>query len=236
MKWIAAVLLSVAAVSSAFAAGGGGALKQVHVDLGDKDSLRNGAKVFANFCQGCHSLGFMRYNRMAEDLDIPESVLLDNLMFNTDKTGDLMMSSLHEDDAKTWFGKVPPDLSLYARARGANHLFTYLTGFYREQSGKVSNLVLPGLSMPHVLAELQGWQEIDGHDEHGQPKLVLAEPGKLTAQQFDKEMTDLTRYLVYVAEPAAMVRTKVGVYIILYLALLCFILVLLKKEYWRDVH
>lgn len=236
MKLIVTAFLTLFSLNAL--AAGGGAVRDVHIDLSDKASLQNGAKLFVNYCQGCHSLEYMRYNRLAQDLEIDEKTLLDNLMFNTDKTGDLISSAISQEEAVTWFGKQPPDLSLYARARGADHLFTYLTGFYREDSGKVNNVALPGLSMPHVMWELQGWQKLlpQAEDDHSYRKFEISEAGQLSPEEFDEEMTDLTRFLVYVSEPAALVRVKTGVYIILYLALLCFILVLLKKEYWRDVH
>jgi ubiquinol-cytochrome c reductase cytochrome c1 subunit len=243
MKTIGLILLMV--LSNVVLAGGGGyPLLHAPVNLSDQASLQRGAKMFVNYCMGCHSAKFMRYNRMAADLGIAEDVLKANLMFgpDKDKVGELMTIAMREEDGKRWFGRNPPDLSVAARARGADWLYTYLNGFYREpaKNNKVDNVVLPGLSMPHALADLQGWQEpVWSTNKEGYKyisALDLKEPGSMSAEAYAKATADLVNFMVYLGEPAQLVRKSVGIKVILYLLLLAGVFYLLKREYWRDVH
>jgi len=226
-----------------FAAGGSDIhLDKVHIELSNKSSLQRGASTFVNFCLSCHSASFMRYNRMAKDLDISEELLEENLIFGEAKVGDLMITTMPEETAKDWFGVAPPDLSLVARSRGPDWLYTYLRSFYLDESspGGWNNCVFPHVAMPHALYEWQGSQRLKDGDckphEEGESPFEIVIPGKLTPAEYDVAMGDLTNFLVYLAEPAKMVRYKMGFWIILLLAVLSVLTYMLKKEYWRDLH
>ena len=257
-----ALLLVSLFTSNAFAAGGhGAAVDKVHMNMSDKASLQNGAKLFVNYCLSCHSASYARYNRVAEDLDIPLWQLRENLMFTTEKEGDLMKTTMPAEDAKRWFGVAPPDLTLVARVRNPDWIYTYLRAFYLDESSPSgwNNSLFKNVAMPHAMYELQGVQRfvgnvkkggdhsaIDAHAssailEDGQ-KIVgdaifeLEHPGKLTPAEFDKSMADLTAFLSYLGEPAQLQRQKIGVFTIAFLILLLLLCVMLKAEYWRDVH
>ena len=219
---------------------------EIEVNVHDKASLQRGARLFVNYCLSCHSATYMRFSRLARDLDIPEAVAKQNLMFVSDKIGDTMQVSMNPREAETWFGVVPPDLSMLARARGVDWVYAFLTSFYRDPSrpSGVNNLMLRNTAMPHVLWELQGWQEPviqNKPDESGQPvKTVvgveLAEPGALGAEEFKAAVRDLVGFLAYVSEPAKPLRQRVGFWVLWYLAVFLAVAYLLKREYWRDVH
>jgi len=158
------VLLAALAPAAAFAAGGGAQLERAGNDVGNRASLQRGAANFVNYCLGCHSAKYVRYNRVATDLGISEEQLVENLMFTGERPHDTMRIGINPTDAMRWFGVVPPDLSLIARARGTDYLYTFLRSFYADPSRPtgVNNIVLPGTSMPHVLWSLQGVQERSG--------------------------------------------------------------------------
>jgi len=216
-------------------------------------SLQRGARDFMNYCSGCHSLKYLRYNRLARDLEIPEDLLKANLMFTSDKPGDHILSSMPKgspDPSKPskpeeWFGRAPPDLSLSARERGPDWIYSYLLTFYLDPSrpAGVNNLVLPGASMPHVLGDLQGWQvkiedksdEAGGHGHHG-PALELVQPGTLSAPEYKERVGDLTNFLVYAAEPGRNHRMGLGGPVLLFVVIFGILCYLLKVEYWKDVH
>lgn len=211
----------------------------VKVDLGDKASLQRGARTFVNYCLSCHSAAYMRYNRMGLDLGIPEELVKENLMFTTDKAGDLMKTALRKDDAQDWFGTVPPDLTLVTRWRSPEWVYTYLRGFYRDDKSTTgwNNVVFANVAMPHVLSESQGEQRT--LTKSGTPvfeRFELAQSGTRTPAQFDGDMRDLTNFLVYLGEPAKLERYRLGIYVLLFLALFFVVAYLLKKEYWKDVH
>lgn len=224
-----------------------GVLMHARVDLSNKASLQRGARIFVNYCQGCHSAAFMRYSRMANDLGITEEVLKKNLMFGTDKPGDTMTTSLTKEEGVQFFNVAPPDLSVIARARGADWLYSYFMTFYRDDSRPtgVNNLTFKDVAMPHVLWNLQGWQRPvlkDGVDPEGKIEaedidhLELETPGKLNEQEYADTVNDLVNFLVYMGEPAKLKRYTVGGWVMVYLIVLLFVVYLLKKEYWRDVH
>ena len=226
-----------------FAAGGGGAhLDSVDIDMSDTESLQRGAGLFVNYCLSCHSAAYMRYNRMSEDLQIPKEVVEDNMMFAADRIGGLMKTSMPEEDAKKWFGKAPPDLSLIARSRGPEWLYTYLRGFYLDDTSPSgwNNTLFPKVAMPHVMYSLQGARNaIFKKDENGVEVFdhyEMVKPGTLNEDEFDSAMRDLTNFMVYLAEPARLVRYKLGVYVLIFLAIFFVFAYLLKKEYWKDVH
>jgi len=220
-------------------------------DLSDQAALQRGARTFVNYCLGCHSAAYMRYNRMGQDLGIPDSVLLKNFMFGTDKVGDTMTVAMSREDAIRYFGIAPPDLSVTARSRGAEWLYNYLMTFYRdpEKPSGVNNLVFKDVAMPHVLWELQGWQEavyVDEVDENGLPvkrieRLELVappdeKPGVYQGEEYEQTVTELVNFMVYLGEPIILHRYSFGLWVIAYMGFLLIIAYFLKKEYWKDVH
>ena len=242
---LAASLAGIAmTLAPALAAAAGGAnLEHAQVNIGSTASLQRGAALYANYCLGCHSLGYQRYSRLARDLGLTEEQVMQNLNFTGAKFGEQMVSALDPADGEAWFGKAPPDLSLVSRVRGADWIYTYLKTFYVDEERPVgwNNTTFEGASMPHVLAGLQGiqrpiWSETaEGGVPHIQ-RLELVEPGSLTPEQYDQVVLDITNFLQYVGEPAALQREAFGLWVILFLAGLTFLAWLLKKEYWRDVH
>ena len=231
---------------SALASGGGGTAYTFDEDLGNEASLQRGATAFMNYCSGCHSLTYLRYNRISKDLNIPEELVRENLMFGTDKFG-FPVESAMPIKAEVWFGVVPPDLTLTARSKGADWVYSFLKTFYLEEGrpNGVNNLTLAGASMPHVLGPLQGWQnhkEAEHHDEaaggHGPaaPQFEMVAEGSLNAKEYDRLVSDITNFLVYAAEPAKLVRYKLGVKVIFFLFIFTGLAYLLKREYWKDVH
>jgi ubiquinol-cytochrome c reductase cytochrome c1 subunit len=239
------VLALALAPVAAFASGGEAALHSANVDITNKASLQRGASNFVNYCLGCHSAKYVRYNRVAADLGLTEQQLIDNLMFTGERPHDTMRIAMNPDDAKRWFGVVPPDLSLVARSRGADYVYTFLRSFYADPAkpSGVNNIVLPGTAMPHVLWELQGVQEAvwEGHmDEQGNAQrhfkeFKLASPGKLSPAEYDAFVHDTVNFLEYVAEPAQLKRRSLGFPVIAFLVFFTLLAWALKKEYWKDV-
>ena len=233
-------------------------LDHMQVDLENRSSLQAGAHSYINYCMGCHSLQYSRYERVADDLGIPHDLMLDNMVFDPElKIGALMENNMDEDQAKRWFGVAPPDLTLVARARGVDWLYTYLRGFYADPQRPygVNNQLFPDVAMPHALLDLQGLQECDpdpvavargnirrdpltGRDIPLDPcaKLRLAEEGELSAEEFDAAVYDLVNFLAYVGEPAALKRERLGVYVLSFIAVFFVFTRLLDREYWKDVH
>jgi len=227
------------AVSLPVFAAGGGALEKANVNIRDTPAIQRGAQLFVNYCFSCHSASYMRYNRLAEDLGLGEELVMENLVFADVKIGETMDIAMPQDSAAAWFGKAPPDLSLIARSRGADWLYTYLLTFYQDESGGWNNLALPNAAMPHVLWQLQGIQKPiyathDGHEviDH----LTLAKPGLQSPEEFEETAHDLVTFLEYLGEPAKLKRKNTGVWVLLFLALFALIAYALKAEYWRDVH
>ena len=231
-------LVSLLASTMAFASG------DIHLDkaptnLSDQQSLQRGAKTFVNYCLSCHSAQAMRYNRL-QDIGLTEQQIKDNLIFTDAKVGDVMTNSMSKKDAKVWFGASPPDLSVIARFRGVDWLYTYLRGFYRDETRPTgwNNVAFDKVGMPHVLNELQGEQvlHVEKHGEHETQKLVLARPGKMTPVEYDGMVADLVNYLDYMGEPAKTTRMKLGIYVLLFLGIFFVPAYYLKKEYWKDIH
>lgn len=223
----------------AAAAGPEKPLDSVYVNLSDTASLQRGARMFINYCLSCHSAAYMRYNRMAQDLNISDDVLKENLLFAGDKTGDLMTTNMSAEDAKKWFGVWPPDLTLVARVRKPDWIYTYLRSFYIDETSPSgwNNTLFENVAMPHVLYELQGSQRLAGTDpESGKPDFTLASEGSLAPEEFDSAIRDLTNFLVYLGEPIRLKRHTIGVFVILFLLIFFALAYLLKKEYWKDVH
>jgi len=219
-------------------------LDPVNIDLGDKASLQRGAKLFVNYCLSCHSASYMRYNRMGADLGISDKEIEKYMGFITDKEGKfkvgaLMQANLSADEAKAAFNTVPPDLSLTARSRGPEWIYTYLRSFYQDEKAVSgwNNVVFPSVAMPHVLAGLQGTQRaVMSEDGKVIEKLEMAKAGSMEKADYDKAVRDLTNFMVYLAEPAKLVRYRIGIYVILFLLILAVPAYLLNKEYWKDVH
>jgi ubiquinol-cytochrome c reductase cytochrome c1 subunit len=240
MRIAAAFALALAGVTPAFAAGGGALPFTFKATTANEASLQRGARAFMDYCVSCHSLKYLRYNRLAHDLSIPDELLRKYLMLGTDKAGDPITTTMPAD-AEKWFGRAPPDLSLTARERGPDWVYSYLLSFYIDPSKPtgVNNLVLPGASMPHVLGELQGWQRLApdpaaaGH--HG-PKFERVLPGTLSEGEYKAFIGDLTNFLVYAAEPVRNHRVAVGVLALLFVVVFWGLAYLLKVEYWKDVH
>ncbi|MES1926100.1 cytochrome c1 [Salinisphaera sp. T31B1] len=237
--------------ASAFAAGGESVPFHFDANLGNQASLQRGAKLFMNYCSGCHSLEYMRYQRIAEDLDIPEDVMENNLMLTQGKIHDTIQGTMPSEEAAEWFGKAPPDLSLTARERGADWIYSFLLSFYLDDSRPtgVNNVVMSNTAMPAVLAPLQGYQVLEhGEDGHGdaegggeghgggEPQFKLVQDGELNPAQYRSAVGDLTNFLVYVGEPAKMVRYSLGFKVIVFLLLFTGLAYMLKREFWRDVH
>jgi ubiquinol-cytochrome c reductase cytochrome c1 subunit len=227
------------------ASSGGVHLDKADIDLHNQQSLQRGAKLFVNYCLSCHSAQFQRYNRMARDIGLSDDQVIENLMFASNKVGSAMTVAMSRADGKTWFGAAPPDLSLVARSRGVDWLYTYLRTFYVDETRPfgVNNLVFPSVGMPHVLWELQGVQkpvyktvEHDGESKEVLDHLELVEPGKLTPVEYDQAVRDLVGFLAYVGEPVQLERKALGVKVILFLLVFFVVAYLLKKEYWKDVH
>lgn len=226
-------------------AAGGGDVDQAQTDLGNIAAIQRGAKLFVNYCQGCHSAEYMRYSRIQEDLGLTEEQVEDNLIFGDAKVGDVMTVAMETDDQVLWLGAKAPDLSLVARSRGVDWLYTYLRQFYVDDSRPTgwNNKLFPNVSMPNIFWEQQGIQNAvyeTQEDENGNPVEVLTglEPvtaGTLSTEEFDQTMRDLVTFLEYLGEPAKLKREGIGIWVLLYLALFTFLAYLLKQEFWRDV-
>ncbi len=233
------VLTSGAILTSgaALASGSGYPLDKAPVDLGNTVSLQRGAAAFQSYCSGCHSLGYMRYSRLT-DIGLTEDQIKKTLLPAGAKMGDTMAVPMRAQDAKTWFGVAPPDLSVEARSRGSDWIYTYLRTFYRDDSRPTgwNNLVYERSAMPHVLYQLQGELNLEHGDGHGAPKLVKASDGQLGAAEYDALTGDITNFLAWVAEPARESRVRMGFFVIGFLLVLLVLVYNLKKEYWKDVH
>lgn len=232
-----------------FAAGVDVKLDSAPIDPYNQISLQRGAHTFINYCLGCHSANYMRYNRLSE-LGLNEQQIRDNLVFTGVKVGDLMQNAMDPLEAKEWFGTVPPDLTLIARSRsshagsGADWLYTYMRTFYRDDSRPTgwNNVVYPNVGMPHALWQLQGEQVLKDAQEQGPgymrtvQKLVLEKPGALSPTAYNELVADLVNYMAFMAEPARAQRVTTGLYVLLAILVLAALSYALKKAYWKDVH
>jgi ubiquinol-cytochrome c reductase cytochrome c1 subunit len=241
---IAAAVLLAQPLSAA--AEEGMSLPHAGNDIRDTASLQRGAQNFMNYCSGCHSAQFVRYNRIAADLHIPLEQLKSSLMYTTERPPDTIKSAMPVEDARKWFGNAPPDLSLIARARGTDYLYAFLRSFYADPARPrgVNNLVLPGVAMPHVLADLQGVQKAvfktpaPGAAAEA-PEIEKLEPetqGTMTAEQYDAFVRDTVNFLEYIGEPIQVQRRDLGVWVIGFLLVFAVFAYLLKREYFRDIH
>ncbi len=253
-KFILSMLAALAITGTAQAAGDGIAWDKFPKErVTDLAALQNGAKLFANYCLNCHAAAFLRYNRM-RDIGLTEEQIKDNLIFTGAKVGDVMKVSLDPKDAKDWFGGVPPDLTLIARSRsaagkgtGADYIYTYLRTYYRDETKATgwNNAAFPGVGMPHVLWELQGQQRAvyeDRKDPHDPAKTVHVlkgfEPitaGTLTPAEYNLAVADLVAYLQWMGEPNQASRFRIGVWVLLFLAVFTVIAWRLNAAYWKDI-
>ncbi|MDD2767156.1 MAG: cytochrome c1 [Methylococcus sp.] len=231
LTWVAGGALAVESVIP---------LDDVDIDVFDKQSLRRGAETYANYCQGCHSLKHLRYSRMAHDLKVDEATLEREFLKGQAKPQDSMLSAMHAADGEAWFGVAPPDLSLIARSRPPDWLYSYLRGFYLDASRPtgVDNAFYRQVAMPNVLAGLQGTQRPVVKKGGGVEAIVDLKqmtPGSLSPEEFDAVVADLVNFLVYASEPAQLDRLRIGKYVIVLLIALAVALYRLKKEYWKDI-
>lgn len=218
-------------------------------DMSNADAIQRGAKFFVNYCQGCHSLKFQRYNRIGMDTGLNEEIIKENLIFTGAAVGQPMLSAIPQEQAVNWFGKVPPDLSLTARAKGKDYIYNYLRAFYQDDSKTmgVNNAVFPDVGMPHVLATLEGikqakyeevCQESDGKKECTKHIVGFTKPvgGSLDETDYESVVRDLSQFLYYVSDPSEIKRHAIGPWVLGFLVIFTLVMYALKKEYWRDVH
>lgn len=234
-KLILAIILCIAALTSAsvLAAGPSIPLDKAPNDLSDKESLKKGFKTYINYCLGCHQLQYQRYNRTFTDLGIDEAEGIKDFMYTGEKPGDHITNTMSKKEAGKWFGNAPPDLTLEARLRNPDWIYTYLRSFYIDESRPfgVNNKVFKDVGMPHVLQDLQG---VSIKDENG--NLSPAMGGSLTTEEYDVVIRDLTNFLEYVGEPNKLERKAIGYWVLAFLFFFFIIAYFLKKEYWKDVH
>jgi ubiquinol-cytochrome c reductase cytochrome c1 subunit len=248
-KLLLTLISALAFATGAFASEEGPAWDKAPNNINDLAALQNGAKLFVNYCLSCHSAAFMRYNRL-RDIGLTEQQIKDNLLFTTDKVGDTMKVAIDPKQAKAWFGANPPDLTLVARSRsghggsGADYLYTYLRTFYRDPTKPTgwNNLVFPNVGMPHVLWQLQGEREpeFETREEHGHEVKVFmgwkqVTPGTMTPLEYEEAVGDLVGYLTWMSEPAQNARVRVGVWVLLFLALFTAIAWRLNAAFWREI-
>jgi ubiquinol-cytochrome c reductase cytochrome c1 subunit len=240
---LAALLVAGLMTVGVATASEGEGLEPANIRLDDVASMQRGARLFFNYCSGCHSLRFLRYSRIAQDLKLDPKDVEKNFVFTGGKIGDPAISHMPAEDATKWFGKAPPDLSLEARSKGSDWIYNYLKSFYVDPSRPLgwNNTVFPNVSMPNALWELQGIQvpltkpASEGHDAMIE-KLELKTPGRENVEEFDRTVRDISAFLQYAGEPAALQRESMGVWVLLYLALFTLFAYLLKVEFWKDVH
>ena len=243
---IIAVVGSFIGAQPVLASGGEAPLDRAPINVKDQASLQAGARTFVNYCLNCHAASMTRYNSL-RGIGLTEGQIKDNLLFTADKVGEMMNTGMTRKDAKEWFGVAPPDLSVEARARGADWLYSYLRGFYRDPTTPTgwNNTVFPRVGMPHVLWELQGIRVIKEEpkaegESHGPAahvvKFETVVPGKLNATEYDVVARDLVNYLVWMGEPNQVARKQIGFWVLCVLGILIVLTWLMKKEFWKDVH
>jgi len=230
-------------------------LAKAQLNFNDKASLQRGAQMFMNYCSGCHSLRYVRYETLAKGIgmtdsngDIAKQILQKNLIFTDVKPNDPINTAMLASDAKVWFGVAPPDLSLIIKVRGADWVYTYLHSFYSDPAKQwgTNNLLFPDVAMPNVLLNLQGEQipiyqqravRVDKTTENLPEVAYITEvkPGEMSTEQSDLAVNDLVNFLAYVAEPEQQVRERIGTSAIIFVIIFAVFAYLLKREYWKDV-
>ena len=233
-------LLALLAGANAFGAGDA-VLQHAGNDITDVNSLQRGARNFMNYCAGCHSAKYVRFNSIADDLELTEELMIENLMFNAEKTFETITNNMSPDDSARWFGRAPPDMSLMARAKTTDYIYNFLKSFYVDPDSPtgVDNQVLPGASMPHVLWELQGFQKgVFSEDENGVPVFEHFETlttGSMSPGEFDSFVRDTANFLEFISEPVRSTRRALGVWVLIFLSIFLVVASLLKKQFWKDV-
>ncbi len=222
------LLITLFVPLAALGSGGGYPLDRSPHDPRDMVSLQSGARIFVNYCLGCHSAQYMRYQGLTA-IGLSEAQIRDNLMFTADKIGEPMKGPMSIKEGKQWFGVAPPDLSVIARSRGADWLYTYLRTFYRDPKTTTgwNNAVFPNAAMPHALWMLQGERRLE---------VAACARGAQSVTEYDATVRDLVNFLAYIGEPHAASRKAIGVITLFVLGVLFVLAYLLKKEYWKDVH
>jgi ubiquinol-cytochrome c reductase cytochrome c1 subunit len=236
-------VVALSLMAGAQAAGGGIAWDKAPNKTNDLPALQNGAKLFVNYCLNCHSAAYMRYNRL-KDIGLTEQQIKDNLLFATDKVGDTMKVAIDPAQAKEWFGKNPPDLTLMARSRsghggtGADYLYTYMRTYYRDETKPTG----PNVGMPHPLWELQGERQpvYEEKEEHGHKVQIFkgwkpTKPGTMTPLEYDQAIGDLVGYMQWMAEPAQNTRVRIGVWVLIFLSFFTLIAWRLNAAFWKDI-
>ncbi|TDJ44955.1 MAG: cytochrome c1 [Gammaproteobacteria bacterium] len=254
--WTRIVLRSVTVAAAllpllASASGGGAIIQHANNDVSDIASLQRGARNFVNYCAGCHSTKYIRFNKLQEDLQLTEEQVVENLMFAARRTDELMEVAMPADDAERWFGQAPPDLTLVARSRGTDWVYSFLKSFYLDEDAATgaNNLALPNASMPHVLWELQGLQQAtfgvttdaNGAEvvHFGDPAYFehfeTVSPGKLSTEEYDRFVRDLVNFLDWAGTPEQLQRQRLGIWVMIFLAVFLLFAYLLKVEIWKDI-
>jgi len=247
----AALFTATAAFPAASAFAEGETLPSVNIDVGDKASLQAGARTFVNYCLSCHAASAVRYNSL-RDIGLSDEQIKDNLLFTADKVGEMMNVGMTRKDGKDFFNAPPPDLSVEARVRGAEWLYAYLHGFYRDPSTPTgwNNTVFPHVAMPHVLWQLQGVRAVKEEEKpaegsaegkaesegHAALKFETVTPGKMTPAEYDRTVRDLVTYMVWMGEPHQLERKQIGFWVLVVLAVLIGLTYALKSSFWKDVH
>ena len=242
-----AALLAAASLLAGPSMGAGSDIPLMHAEIerGNVASLQRGARNFMNYCSGCHSAEYVRYNTIGEDLELSDEQLIDNLMFNAERTFETIRTAMAPADAERWFGVAPPDMSLIARSKGVDYIYSFLKGFYVEEGSPtgVNNLYLAGTSMPHVLGGLQGWQRAEFAEHSADDGATTLEfsgfemvsPGQLDAEDYDEFVRDTVNFLAYIGEPIRSDRRMIGTWVMIYLVVFLIIARMLKKQIWKDV-
>lgn len=244
----AIVIVGTTASGGVLAAGGGAALDHAGNNVANTDSLQRGMSNFMNYCSGCHSAKYVRYNTLGNALGLSDEQLINNLMFNADKTHETINVSMREADAQSWFAQVPPDLSLIARSKGADHIYTFLRSYYADNTSRTgwNNALVEGVSMPHVLWELEGIkapghadashseEDTDGHGSDT-PAYDVVSAGALSAEDYDQFVRDTVNFLAFISEPVQLQRQKIGVWVMAFLIFFGLLAWMLKKEIWKEV-
>lgn len=250
-KIVLASLLSMCSLAALAAGGASVPLDHVKTNISDKESLQNGLSTFMNYCFACHSMQYARYERAAVDLEIPQNIFEENLLVGDTKIGQLMTISMAEDQAKLWFGNPPPDLTLSARLRGPDWIYSYLRGFYADSKRPygVNNVVFKDVGMPHVLADLQGVcaeapelgvdpvvDPLSGNIVKQSGCNEFSTEGSLSPKEYDQVIHDLVNFLTYVGEPSKLESERIGRNVLIFLAFLFVFVYFLNKEFWREIH
>ncbi len=243
MKAIALLILLGLFSGTAIGAGAGGDLMDAQVDVSDEGSLQRGAKLFANNCMGCHSAKFVRWNALPEALGVPMDQIEDNLIYGSYEAGDTINAAMRSEDGAQWFGAAPPDLSLTARSRGADWVYTYLNSFYRDPDASIgwNNTLLGNASMPHVLWHLQGVPEAQFEEQYGELQVASisvpeGQQGTMSSAEYHQATRDITNFMAFMAEPMRAKRQEIGMWVIGFLLIFTVLAYFMKREYWRDIH